>query len=67
MPCILNAANEVVVDAFLKNKIGFLKMTNVIEKCMGTVSFINHPSVQDVLETDQETRNQAIRFIADFC
>jgi 1-deoxy-D-xylulose-5-phosphate reductoisomerase len=66
MPCILNAANEIVVDAFLKNKIGFLKMPDVIEKCMASVSFINHPSVQDVLETDQETRNQAIRLIADF-
>jgi 1-deoxy-D-xylulose-5-phosphate reductoisomerase len=56
MPCILNAANEIVVGAFLKNKISFLKMPDIIEKCMNTIVFITHPSVQDYFDTDKETR-----------
>lgn len=56
MPCILNAANEVVVDAFLKDQIGFLEMSEVIESCMNKISFMAHPSYQDLLDTDRETR-----------
>jgi 1-deoxy-D-xylulose-5-phosphate reductoisomerase len=66
MPCVLNAANEIAVEAFLRNKISFVKMPDLIEKCMASVFFINHPSVKDYLETDQETRNQANRFIPEF-
>lgn len=56
MPCIINAANEVVVDAFLKDKIGFLQMSDVIEACMETMSFMEHPTLNNYLETDQQTR-----------
>ena len=56
MPCVINAANEVVVDAFLKNKIGFLQMSDVIEECMQTINFISQPTLQNYLETDKQTR-----------
>lgn len=56
MPCILNAANEIVVDAFLKDKIGFLEMSDVIEACMAEVKFVAHPTLNDYLETDQHSR-----------
>lgn len=56
MPCILNAANEVVVAAFLKNKIGFLQMSNVIEKAMQKVAFIKKPTYEDYVATDAEAR-----------
>ncbi|MGB4776200.1 MAG: 1-deoxy-D-xylulose-5-phosphate reductoisomerase [Daejeonella sp.] len=56
MPCVINAANEVVVAEFLNNKIGFLQMSEVIENCMGKISFIQTPNIQDYIETDQETR-----------
>jgi 1-deoxy-D-xylulose-5-phosphate reductoisomerase len=64
MPCILNAANEIVVDAFLKNKISFLKMPDVIEKCMNSIHFIQHPAISEYLETDMETRIVAAGFIS---
>jgi 1-deoxy-D-xylulose-5-phosphate reductoisomerase len=56
MPCIINAANEIVVDAFLKDKIGFLQMSDVIEHCMETIQFISHPTLNNYLETDKQTR-----------
>jgi len=56
MPCILNASNEIVVDAFLKDRIDFVKMTDIIEKCMEQCSFIEHPGIDDYYETDQEAR-----------
>jgi len=56
MPCILNAANEVVVEAFLKDKIGFLQMSEVIEKCMEQMDFIAQPTLNNYLETDKQTR-----------
>lgn len=56
MPCIINAANEVVVKAFLEDRIGFLQMSDVIEKCMADVAFIAQPSLNNYLETDQHTR-----------
>lgn len=59
MPCILNAANEIAVAAFLKDKIKFLEITSIIETCMDKVSFINHPTYDDYVETNQETRNFA--------
>jgi len=65
MPCILNAANEVVVEAFLKDRIDFLKMPVVIEKCMEVVKYIKEPSFQDYHDTDKETREKATLFIAD--
>ncbi|MBO9673870.1 MAG: 1-deoxy-D-xylulose-5-phosphate reductoisomerase [Sphingobacteriaceae bacterium] len=56
MPCILNAANEVVVEAFLKDKIGFLQMSEVIEQCMEEIAFIEKPQLNDYLETDKHSR-----------
>ena len=56
MPCIINAANEIVVDAFLKDKIGFLAMSDVIEECMQGIAFIAQPTLQNYLETDHHTR-----------
>ncbi len=54
--CILNAANEIVVDAFLKNKIGFLEMSDIIEQCLGKITFIEKPSLQDYISCNTETR-----------
>ena len=55
-PCVLNAANEVVVEAFLMDRIGFMEMPVIIEKCLEKVEFIKNPSLQDLFETDNETR-----------
>ncbi|MDD3196055.1 MAG: 1-deoxy-D-xylulose-5-phosphate reductoisomerase [Paludibacter sp.] len=63
MPCILNAANEVVVAAFLKNRIGFLQMSDIIELTMDKCSFINHPTYDDYVRTDAEARRIAGEFI----
>lgn len=59
MACIVNAANEIAVDAFLKEKISFLGMTDLIEKCMNQISFINKPTIEDYIETDNATREFA--------
>jgi len=63
MPCILNAANEVVVAAFLKNKIGFLQMSDIIEDVMDASTFILHPTYDDYVSTDTEARRIAGEFI----
>lgn len=57
MPCILNAANEVVVAAFLKDEIGFLQMSDRIEQAMTSIPFIAHPTYDDLVETNKETRD----------
>ena len=59
MPCILNAANEVVVAAFLQDRIGFLQMSDVIEQTMRKASFIVNPSYEDYVATDTEARRLA--------
>jgi len=59
-PCILNAANEVVVTAFLQGRIGFLEMSDVIEKCLQQMPFISVPVLDDFLETDKNTRIMAL-------
>lgn len=56
MPCILNAANEVVVQAFLHDKIGFLQMSDVIEWAMQTLPFIQQPTYEDYVATDAHVR-----------
>ncbi|MGZ5222513.1 MAG: 1-deoxy-D-xylulose-5-phosphate reductoisomerase [Chitinophagaceae bacterium] len=58
-PCILNAANEIAVWAFLKNRIGFLDITAVVEKTMAAISFIDKPTLQDYFDSDGEARNFA--------
>lgn len=63
MACILNAANEVVVSAFLKDRISFLGMSDVIEKTMNKVSFIKNPTYHDYVETDAAARRIAAEFV----
>ena len=63
MACILNAANEVVVAAFLKDQISFLGMSDVIEKTMNKVTFISNPTYQDYVETDAIARRIAAEFV----
>jgi 1-deoxy-D-xylulose-5-phosphate reductoisomerase len=62
-PCVLNAANEVVVDAFLKDKVSFLQMSDIIEQSMQKVSFIKKPNYSDYVATDAETRRLALEII----
>jgi len=62
-PCVLNAANEIVVDAFLKDKIGFLEMSDIIEQSMAKVSFIKKPNYDDYVATDEETRRLTLEMI----
>lgn len=59
LPCVMNAANEIAVYAFLRNRIGFLDMTDVIERTMQKVSFIEKPSLEQYFESDGEARNYA--------
>jgi 1-deoxy-D-xylulose-5-phosphate reductoisomerase len=63
MPCILNAANEVAVAAFLKDKIGFLAMSDLLEHCMQTVNWIAKPTYEEYVKTDAETRRIAETFL----
>lgn len=59
MPCIVNAANEVVVAAFLQDRISFLRMSDVIEQTMSKVPYIKEPAYEDYVATDAEARRQA--------
>jgi 1-deoxy-D-xylulose-5-phosphate reductoisomerase len=62
-PCVLNAANEVAVESFLTDKIGFLAMSDVVERCLEKVSFVAKPSYHDYVETNRETRIRAKELI----
>lgn len=64
LPSVLNAANEIAVYAFLRNRIGFLEMTDVIEKVMGKVSFIQTPTLEEYFESDGEARTYAADLIS---
>ena len=61
--CVLNAANEIAVWAFLKNRIGFLDITAVVEKTMNAVKFISKPTLQEYFDSDGEARNFAASLI----
>ena len=63
VPCVLNAANELVVQAFLHNKVGFLEMSEMIEKTIDRVPFIEHPTMEDYEHSDTEARNYATDFL----
>jgi 1-deoxy-D-xylulose-5-phosphate reductoisomerase len=63
LPCVMNAANEIAVYAFLKNRLGFLDMTDVIERTMEKVSFIQKPTLEEYFESDGEARNYAADII----
>ncbi|MEO1255473.1 MAG: 1-deoxy-D-xylulose-5-phosphate reductoisomerase, partial [Bacteroidota bacterium] len=62
-PCILNAANEIAVQAFLEDKVGFLEISDVIENCLSKVSYIRNPEIADFIQTDKETRALALDLI----
>jgi 1-deoxy-D-xylulose-5-phosphate reductoisomerase len=62
MPCILNAANEIAVAQFLEQKISFLQITEIIEHCLAKVNFKEAPTLEDLLTTDQMTRELALQF-----
>jgi len=63
--CVLNAANEVVVDAFLKDQVGFLEMSDIIEQTLDKVEFITTPTLDDYLETDRVARLVTKEIIKD--
>ena len=63
IPCIMNAANEVAVDAFLNDHIGFLEITDIVETCMAKLPFISSPQYSDYVDTDKETRIKAAELI----
>ncbi|HEY8969059.1 MAG TPA: 1-deoxy-D-xylulose-5-phosphate reductoisomerase [Puia sp.] len=63
LPCVLNAANEIAVFAFLRNRIGFLDMTDLVERTMQQVTFIEHPTLEEYFESDGEARNFAASLI----
>jgi 1-deoxy-D-xylulose-5-phosphate reductoisomerase len=63
LPCVLNAANEIAVFAFLRNRIGFLDMTDLVERTMQHVPFIPHPTLEEYFESDGEARNFAASLI----
>lgn len=62
MACIVNAANEIAVASFLRDEIGFLEMSDLIEDCMQRVSFVKTPTLEDYIKTDEETRRIAMEF-----
>ena len=64
MPCVLNAANEIAVQEFLKDNIGFLQMSEVVERCLEKISYVSKPTFEDYVETDTETRQLAGELIA---
>jgi 1-deoxy-D-xylulose-5-phosphate reductoisomerase len=63
LPCVMNAANEIAVFAFLRNRIGFLDMTEVVERTMQQQPFIATPTLHDYFESDAEARNFAASLI----
>ncbi len=62
-PCALNAANEVVVEAFLHDKIGFMEMPELIEKAITQTSYVEKPTLEDYFEVDKEARQRTQSFI----
>ncbi len=63
LPCVLNAANEIAVWAFLHNRIGFLDITAVVEQTMQEVAFIQKPNLEEYFESDGEARSFAASLI----
>jgi 1-deoxy-D-xylulose-5-phosphate reductoisomerase len=63
MPCILNAANETVVNAFLEDKITFIKMPEIIEATMNKASYMSNPAADDYCKSDEEARRIAGQLI----
>ena len=59
-PCVLNAANEIAVNAFCDGKIGFLEMTDVVEQALGNIPYIAHPNLEALENSDKEARERAL-------
>jgi len=66
IPCAMNAANEIAVQAFLEGEIGFMQMTGIIEACMQKINMIRNPEFDDLLNTDTEARVMAENFIRNY-
>jgi 1-deoxy-D-xylulose-5-phosphate reductoisomerase len=65
MPCILNAANEIAVAAFLNEKIRFTQMPDLVEQCMAKVAFVSKPVYDDYVATDADTRSTALELVTN--
>ena len=63
LPAVLNAANEIAVFSFLKNRLNFLDITEVIERTMNKIGFIEKPTLDEYMETDAEARGFAADLI----
>ncbi|MDH5249956.1 MAG: 1-deoxy-D-xylulose-5-phosphate reductoisomerase [Cyclobacteriaceae bacterium] len=63
MPCVLNAANEVAVAEFLKDRIGFLEMSDIVEECLEKMDYVRNPGYEDFVNTDKETRIKAFELV----
>jgi 1-deoxy-D-xylulose-5-phosphate reductoisomerase len=63
VPCVLNAANEIAVQAFLQNRVDFLEMSDIIEKTIAKVSYIENPTFETYEETDLEARKYALELV----
>ncbi len=67
MPAVLNASNEIAVEAFLEEKISFLQIEEIVENMMKSHSVIENPSLDDILEVDRITRVKAKEMVRDIC
>lgn len=56
MPCVLNAADKMAVDGFLKDQVGFLEMSHIMEQCLIKMDYVANPTYKDYVQTDKETR-----------
>lgn len=65
MPCIMNAANEVAVDAFLHGRISFYGMSELVSRCMAGVDFVSHPDLDCIFLTDREAAAKAREILSD--
>jgi 1-deoxy-D-xylulose-5-phosphate reductoisomerase len=65
-PCVMNAANEIVVNAFLQNKISFLDMSDVIERCVDQIPFIDKPTLNDYITNDNQAREAATELLKEY-
>ena len=59
MPCVMNAANEVAVDAFLHDRIRFTDIADIVERTIAALAFVEHPAYDDYLLSNQEARREA--------
>ena len=62
-PCILNAANEVAVEAFLNEKIKYTSIPHIVEKGLEKSFFIENPTLEQIYESDLQAREIALSFI----